>query len=225
MSKYQIINKALDLRRKGYTYLEIQNELGAPIPKSTLSYWFRDVKMAESYYERLKLINKTHWIEVLAKIHRTRKEERARFLKGVENGHRHLKNLFSNKDVAKIALAILYLGEGSKWKSHHGLMLGSSDPNIIRLYIKLLKRVYNISLSSLRARISYRADQNIINLTRFWSKATGLPKNSFYKTIPDPRTVGKPTKNKDYKGVCVISCGGTKIQLELEVIARMICEI
>ncbi len=129
-----------------------------------------------------------------------------------------------DKNIKKIALAILYLGEGNKWKSHRGLMLGSSDPDIINLYIKLLKSVYDIPKSAMRVQVLHRADQNFTSLVSFWSETIGLPKEYFYKSKPDPRTIGKPTKNKNYKGVCVISCAGTKIQLELDIVARIICK-
>jgi len=119
-------------------------------------------------------------------------------------------------------LAFLYLGEGSKWSGHSGLMLGSSDNNIIKLYLHLLKKCYSLDAGKLKCRISYRADQNINLLEKYWSKVTGIPIKNFYKTKPDPRTVGKPTKNKDYKGVCVIMGGGTAIQLELEAIPKII---
>ena len=73
----------------------------------------------------------------------------------------------------------LYHGEGPKWKSHSGLLLGSSDLNINQMYIRLLK-------------------------------------------IPNPRTVRSPVKKKNDKGVCVISYDGTYIQLELEMIPKII---
>ena len=119
-------------------------------------------------------------------------------------------------------LAFLYLGEGSKWHSHKGLTLGSSSENIILLYIKLLNVCYKIDPKNLKCRVSYRADQNINKLERYWSRATSIPLKNFYKTIPDPRTIGKPTKKKSYKGVCVVMTGHTDIQLELEMIPEII---
>jgi len=35
---------------------------------------------------------------------------------------------------------------------------------------------------------------------------------------------GKKTQKADYKGVCVITCAGAKIQLELEEIANLLLE-
>jgi hypothetical protein len=150
------------------------------------------------------------------------KAKRERLLYALAANTVHLTEKLKDKDVLKLLLSMLYLGEGSKWKSHHGLVLGSSDPDIIRLYICLLDRCYGISVEKLRCRVSYRADQDIHALQRYWSQVTCIPLSGFYKTIPDPRTIGKPTKNIDYKGVAVISCAGTHIQLELEMIPKTI---
>ena len=127
-----------------------------------------------------------------------------------------------DRDVQKIMLAMLYLGEGSKWRSHSGLMLGSSDPSIIKLYVGLLGVCYGIEVDRLKCRVSYRADQDIRALEHYWAKIIGIPLKNFYKTKPDPRTIGKPTKRSDYKGVCVVHCGNTKIQHELEMIPKLL---
>lgn len=127
-----------------------------------------------------------------------------------------------DNSIIKMLLAMLYLGEGCKWKSHKGMILGSSDPNIIQLYLQLLHLCYGLKPEQMKCRVSYRADQNIRLLETYWSKITGIPLNNFYKTKADPRTIGKPTKKKDYKGVCVINGGGTAIQRELEIIPNII---
>ena len=150
------------------------------------------------------------------------KIKRERFLKDLISSNNHLTEKLHDKDVLKMILATLYLGEGSKWRSHSGLVLGSSDPDIIRLYIRLLSLCYGIESKQLRCRISYRADQDIQKLQRYWSRISKIASKNFYKTIPDPRTIGKPTKRKDYMGVCVVSCGGSHIQLELQAIPKLI---
>ncbi|MCH7604568.1 hypothetical protein IID24_01040 [Patescibacteria group bacterium] len=149
------------------------------------------------------------------------KRKREEYLKSLADRNKYLASLLRNREVAKIALALLYVGEGAKWRSHRGLHLGSSDPDIVAIYLKLLERCYGISKERLRARIIHRADQNIDSLTKYWSSLTGMPRKHFYKTKPDPRTIGKKTTKKDYRGVCVISGGGTEVQLELDIIAGM----
>ena len=43
---------AIELRKGGYSYSEIMKF--CPVPKSTLSYWFRDLKLSEPQLLRLK---------------------------------------------------------------------------------------------------------------------------------------------------------------------------
>lgn len=55
----------------------------------------------------------------------------------------------NNKDVKKIALAMLYLGEGGK-KQRGSLMFGNSDPVIINLFLRYLRDCYNIDEKKFR---------------------------------------------------------------------------
>lgn len=119
---------------------------------------------------------------------------------------------------------MLYLGEGAKWKGRRGLMLGSSDPNIAKLYLNLIMSCYDLKLRDFKFRIQHRADQNYRKLLTFWASSLGASTTSFYAPYIDKRTIGKPTLKPNYMGVCSISCAGTHIQLELEQIAAIICE-
>lgn len=222
MIDLELKNKIIKLRKSGLTYSEINNKLETKIPKSTLSSICSKVTLSNENKKRiinirLKNQQKAQKLAVVAN-----KLKRNILLENIQNKNIALVNKSLNKDTLKIILSVLYLGEGSKWKSHRGLMLGSSDPYILNLYINLLKICYNIGKIRLRCRISYRVDQNINELEKTWSKLLNIPRDQFYKTIPDPRTVGKPTRNNDYIGVCVVSGGGTEIQLELEDLAKQI---
>ena len=199
-------------------------DIAIKVPKSTLSSWCDDIKLPTWYQEKIdklnhKNLNKGRKIAYIAN-----KIKRENLLNDLRKQNEHLAQELQKADMRKVALAMLYLGEGSKWKSHRGLMLGSSDPEIIRLYIKLLHLCYGITAVQMKCRISYRADQDIKKLERYWSYVTKVPLKNFYKTIPDPRTIGKATKRTDYKGMCVITYGSTKIQLELEMIPRILLE-
>lgn len=221
MSKLELKRKAIKLRQQGKTYLEIQKILKKRIPKSTLSCWCTNIKLPKEYQDRIQRIvlnNAEKGRGIALVVNRVKREK---YLKSIIDRNKYFATALKDKDIAKIALAMLYLGEGAKWKSHRGLLLGSSDPDIVKIYIKLLQKCYNISKTKMRAKVLYRFDQNIDFLITFWSHIIGIPKHHFYNTKPDPRTIGKETKKKDYRGVCVITCGGTEIQLELDIIARM----
>lgn len=221
MSREGLKKQVRILRGRGKTYSEIKNILGIDIPKSTLSNWCYNVKLPDWYEKKIKELNNRSFNKARKIAWASNKKKREDFLKSVEG---EAIKIISRLDEAnlKIILAMLYLGEGAKWKGHSGLMLGSSDPNIVLLYILLLNKCYGIKLQELKCRICYRADQNIKKIESFWSKFTGISLSNFYKTKPDPRTIGKKTLKKEYKGVCVITCKGTNIQLELEQITALL---
>lgn len=221
MSQDSLKQTVVALRAEGKTYAEIQKNLGSRLPKSTLSYWCRNTVLPNEHVERIKLLSNEalrRGRAVAVATNKTRRVERLNSIRA--RNVTIVKGLSSEAD--KLALAMLYLGEGSKWKSHRGLMLGNSDPDIIKIYLTLLEKVYNIESRSLKCRISYRADQDISALEKFWSEETGIPQENFYKTRPDPRTLGKRTMNVDYRGVCVVMGGSTEIQLELEMIPKIV---
>lgn len=221
MADLKLKTKVIKLREKGKTYSEIKKELNIIVPKSTLSHWCKNVKLPKWYALKIEKLSRKNigYAQKVAQASNERKREI--FLKSLElEAKKVIKHLDQNS--FKIILAVLYLGEGAKWKGHSGLMLGSSDQNIIILYLKLLNKCYNIKPQELKCRISYRADQNIKELEKHWSKITEIPLENFYKTKPDPRTIGKKTLKKDYKGVCVLTCKGSSIQLELEQIIHIL---
>lgn len=207
------------LRKQGRTYDEISQALRLRLAKSTLSYICRGVEMPDSYRDRIKQLNVEHLKRVRVKaLHTNSAKQQALLALLQRDAMTTVQDL--SKDGRKVALAMLYLGEGAKWMGHRGLALGSSDPRIILLYTKLLETCYKIHPSEMRFRILYRADQDIIQLTQFWAKTLGVSRQQFYKTNPDARTVGKPTRKRNYRGVCVVTSKSTRIQLELDAIAN-----
>jgi hypothetical protein len=59
-------------------------------------------------------------------------------------------------------------------------------------------------------------------LEKFWQKITGIPKNLFYKTRIDPRTIGKPTLKIDYKGVLRVDYLDSMPHHDLESLADLV---
>lgn len=218
-------SKVKQLRGTGKTYLEIQKIVGQDIPKSTLSYWCKNIPLPLGFQRRIKEYSKFNLGKARTIALAVIKAKREDFLKNLQRKNLYLvKKANKDKNIQKIILSILYYCEGAKWRSHSGLQLGNTDSGLIKFYLRLLKTCYCIDKDRLRCRVSYRADQNINELQRFWSKTTKIPLNYFYKTKPDPRTIGKKTKRKNYKGICVISYSDSKIQLELETIAKLFFE-
>lgn len=218
----KIKKAAIELRKKGETFSEIQNSLHIKIPKSTLSYWCKKVVLPYHYYDKIELLNIKNRKKGRLKAVISNRNKFQKLIENINKSNGHIVEKIKDKDILKMLLAMLYLGEGAKWKSHRGLHLGSSNPNIIRLYIILLNKCYGIQTKSIKAAICHRADQNLYFLHKYWSKITGISLKNFYPRKPDSRTIGKKTLKKDYKGVCALTCAGTHIQLELESIPLII---
>lgn len=212
--------KVILLRGNGKTYTEIQKIIGTHIPKSTLSCWCGQVELNDKQRKRISDLKLNNLKIARAKALITNKQNRVDYLRSIELRITHLGKFLRDKNIKKILLAMLYLGEGAKWKSHRGLQLGNSNPDIMKLYIKLLKDCFGVSPKQLTAIVYYRADQNFSQLVEFWSGITKIPKGSFYKSKPDKRTKNKKTWD-GYYGVCAVMGPGTDIQLELEAIAKM----
>lgn len=222
-SFYSFKNKAIALRRAGKTYGDIKKAIGQPIPKSTLCHWFKGLTIPPNSLSRLQktIVNKIKIAQT--KAWATNKLKREEYLRAVSERVNHLSPRLKDKNIAKIALAMLFLGEGSK-KTKGSLMLGNSDPETIRLYLELLRRCYDLDENKFRCTVQCRFDQNIKELEVFWSRITKIPSKQFYKTQIDPRTIGKPSKRLDYKGVCRIDYFSADILTELKKIIESIFE-
>lgn len=217
----QLRKKVAHLRSQGKTYQEINTILGVDIPKSTLAYWCKNIPTPDFYEQKVREINLNNLKNARKLAILTNKKKQEELVKKLLNKNKFLVTHL-NKDVCKLLLSILYLGEGAKHKGTRSLRLGSSSPLIIRLYLKLLKKCFPVVKEKFRVVIQCRADQNIEYLEKFWQSVTNIDKSQFYKTRIDKRTVGKKTLKKDYKGVCVIMYFNTKIQLEIELLSGQI---
>lgn len=213
--------QVINLRSQGKMYSEIQAILNVTIPKSTLATWCKGIKLNSEQKVRIAKI-------VLEKLPATRKlslESRARrrlqMLEEIRQRHIELPNLLADSNVQKIALAILYAAEGSKSEGG-GIMLGNSNPAIIRLFLFLLRQSFVIDEKRFRCTLQCRADQNTEKLQKHWSELTRIPASQFYKPQVDPRSIGKPTKKLDYLGVCRIDYFSASVFHELKQVIEML---
>src|ERR671910_489495 len=77
----------------------------------------------------------------------------------------------------------------AKGKTDGSVMFANSDPRMIRLFLRLLRRFFDIDESRLRVRLHLHAGLDLGAATRFWSQVTGVPSEQFlrpYRAVPDP---------------------------------------
>ena len=149
------------------------------------------------------------------------KAKREKYFSKIEKKNLHLiKILNNNKETAKLVLSALHLGEGAK-NRRGSIQFGNSDPGIVWLFMKLMRFCYDAEESKFRCTVLCRADQNTRILERFWMQITGIVKKQFYKTRIDKRTIGKPSRKLDYKGVCVINYLSANTYYDLITLGKM----
>lgn len=216
-------SKVRRLRSTGKTYGEINLEIGEKLAKSTLSELCKGVKLPDDYISRIEKLNFTNITKARTIAHEISKIKREEFFRKIRLISIPTAALTEQVAVAKVALAMLCLGEASKYSSKRRLFsLGSSDPRIIVTFLRMLEQCFDFDIEKVRCTVQCRADQNTVDLELFWRKVTGVPKRLFYKPLIDPRTIGKPTLKPLYKGVLRVDYFDTKVHLELELLADLI---
>mgnify|MGYP001564786582 CR=1 FL=1 len=90
-------------------------------------------------------------------------------------------NLNSQMERLKVAGTMLYWGEGTKFGS--SVVLSNSNPHIIRIFLKFLKKICGISKKRLRALLHYYKDQNEKKLKKYWMNIIHIPREQFSKSF------------------------------------------
>lgn len=226
MARYStdLIEKVRNLRKQGKTYGEIRHILDRRIPKSTISKWCKNTILPSDYSDRIAKLNVDNLNKGRLIALEINKIKRREFFEEIRQKNLPACKAVNHPETAKIALAMLCLGEASKYNPRgcKSFCLGSSDPRIISIFLRLLKRCFNFRLDKVRCTVQCRADQDTKKLEKFWTSVTKIPKRLFYKSRIDPRTVGKPTKKTGYMGVLRIDYLDIKVQLELESLSNLV---
>lgn len=220
-SYVQFKNRAIALRHEGKTYGDIRTILGVKIPKSTLSTWLSQTSLTDIEKKKMETRRRIKIHDGRMKALAVMRLQKAKKLQEMQNRYVHLKKLLEDGDIAKISLALLYWCEGTK-DNRGSCCFSNSDGNIIRLFLELMRRCYEIDETKFRGTVQCRADQNAKELTLYWSDITGISLKQFYSPQIDRRTAGKPTQKLDYKGVCRIDYFSAAIYNDLKVIASLL---
>lgn len=218
---YELKEGAIELRKHGFSMNMIEDRYG--IARSTLSGWFKNVKLTPIQKRKLLQNSKINLIAAREKAVLWHNEQKRRRLEEAKLQALHTlgKINTNNKHILELALAILYLSEGSKTTVETSI--GSSDPLVLKFFLSCLKKIYNFDVNKIGCELHLRADQNPNKIKRFWAKELKLPLNNFKQVTVDKRTLGSKTF-PHYKGVCVLRCGSVAIQRKLLYLSRFFCE-
>ena len=170
--------------------------------KSTVSYWCRDIVLTSEQVKALQAKSKTagaRQFVLLGEVKRKERLQRERVSR--ERGLQDVGN-FSKRDLFLLGLG-LYWGEGYK----HGngeLGFTNSDSQMILIFIKWLKEIYNVGKQDLILRVSINQihQEREREVVKYWEKLLGVSSSQFTKTSFVKTEVKKRYANhNDYFGI------------------------
>lgn len=204
--------KALELRKKGYSVKEISAKLN--IAKSTSSLWLRDVSISDEARDILqkKRILGQYKSSLIAK-----EKRRKRTLVDRKKALDYVRSLETARSSYKLLCSLLYWAEGNK--DQKGLIFVNSDPVMISTYLYLLRASFDIKEDKLRALVHIHEYHNEKEIKKFWAEKTRIPLSQFNKSYKKPNT-GK-RKRQGYKGSIKISYHDVRIAREMSSVYNM----
>ena len=159
------------LRREGYSIDELVAKLS--IPKTTVWHHVHDIKLSSKQIAILK----------------SRQGGSAeRKLRNLERARKRAQELLCspNRDLA-IAIAMLYWAEGSK----KGCRFINSDGRMIKSYLAILRKVFNVPEDYIKATMRIFSGMNRTECLNYWSRITRIPKHKFTIRFNDGGTRGR----------------------------------
>jgi len=197
--------KAIELRKKGFSYSEILKKVH--VSQSSLSLWLHNVNLNNKH--KLRLIEKGVVARKLgsAALKRTRV---VRTKEIIEKSKSEIKKITQN-DLMLIGIS-LYWAEGGKQKEHNPskeVVFSNSDPVMVKIYLKWLEKCLKIPSSKIvfETYIHETHKKSIAELSKYWSNVTEFPLSKFGKVYYKKNKVHSIRKNRgpDYSGVLRIS--------------------
>ncbi|MER6381851.1 hypothetical protein [Streptomyces sp. NPDC001250] len=191
--------KARELRLQGWTYDQIEAELGCS--RSSVSLWVRDLPRPEPRYtpeEQRALMR-----EGLARRRATEREklEMTKVAALRETGE------LTDRELFMVGVA-LYWAEGSKSKPYdrrERAIFVNSDPGVIKTYLAWLD-LLEVDRERLNFRLLIHESTDVDAAHRFWAAVADVDTSVFAKPTlkkHNPKTVRKNTGD-DYHGCLVI---------------------
>ncbi|WP_159768565.1 helix-turn-helix domain-containing protein [Streptomyces sp. HM190] len=210
-AKDDLRKKARELRQQGWTYNQIQAELGCS--KSSVSLWVRDMPHPEPRH--------------------TPEEQRARMNAGLarlraerDRERRHTKEAaaasigeLSDRELFLAGVG-LYWAEGTKDKPHarrEAVEFVNSDPGMIALFLAWLA-LLEVGRDRLHCRVMIHESADVEAAEQYWGDIVGIDRTELGKTVlkkHNPATIRKNVGDA-YRG-----CLGIKVRQSTELYRRI----
>jgi hypothetical protein len=212
MKKVQISQKALSLRKRGYSLREISEKLD--IAKSTASLWLKGIRLSKKAKTRIRKV-KIRGNESAGRTNHKKKIERLR-LAG-QQACKNFSRLNLNKKHFRLICSLIYWCEGAKEDST--LKFSNSDPELVKTFLCLLRRSFQINEKKFRPIIHLHKYHDAKKQLCFWSKTMKIPEEQFMHSYIKPNEQKRIHPN--YQGCVNVTYYDASLARELLAIAKI----
>ncbi|MFF0705653.1 hypothetical protein ACFYVC_35640 [Streptomyces tendae] len=198
-AKDDLRDRARELRRRGWTYDQIEAELGCS--RSSVSLWVRDLPKPEPRYTPQE--QQTLMRAGLARVRSAQDEERQRTKEEAKLAIGEL----SARELFLVGVG-LYWAEGGKDKPYdrrENVTFVNSDPGMIKVFLAWLD-LLGIERERLRFTVMIHENADVAGAEQFWAELVSADRSAFNKTTlkrHNPKTVRKNV-GVSYRGCLVI---------------------
>lgn len=211
------MEKAIALRKGGKTYSEILKQVS--VAKSTLTEWFREVKLTKPQVQKL----------TLKKLQAARRGGEAKRLQRIhrqkdifEQAYKDITHI-NKRELWLIGIA-LYWAEGSKEKDFRpggSLTFNNSDSRMIKVYISWLLKSCNIPKERIQCEIYIHENSknSIDDAKEHWANVIGFPVEKFKKVYFKKNKI--KTTNRKNTGVLYYGLLRVKVSASSTLLRRV----
>ncbi len=223
MSRPQAKAAAIALRKKGFSYRQIESELD--VARSTLSHWLHNVELTPAQQATLK----ARRVEGGRRGARSTDSVKEQFRRRRQRLMDEARSWVDEEDMLhdRVALigAALYWAEGAKHRNQ--FKMSNADAAMIRVYMYWLRRSLKVPEEDIRCHVYGYTDNGYTeqDLLQYWSKVTRVPVRHFYRTVFVASSGRKKRKNVLPFGVLHVSvqkpqCHKAKYEAILELLGK-----
>ena len=183
----------IKLRLEGWSYNQLTEKSG--VPKSTLSYWFKDLRKSNDITAKNISSAKTVWAKNITAYNKKRSKDAA--IKRGETQALAKKeiNKISPKELLLIGTA-LYWAEGFKRTSWY-VIFSNSDPAMIALMMQFFRNICQIPDQKILGQVQLHKNISEESATNYWSVISKIPKDQFLKSISQQSTASKSKRKNN----------------------------
>lgn len=207
LRKPDLYNKAVRLRRKGFSYNEILKFVH--VGHGTISRWCSKIPLTEEQKKRLlEKKRNTPLIQYLQKqAIQSKKEARVW-------ARERINRILDNNELLFNTGVVFYWAEGTK-SGDGGIEFTNTDPIIIKIMMKFFREIIDVPNDKFKiiVRISDKGD--VKKAENYWSKITKIPQKNFRK--PEILKLKQNSKSlKKYPhGMCRITINNISLRRKI----------